>query len=87
MNGTDEKGLATMSKEKEPRTPSFILDTGKEKLICTPDNTMAFLYEDEKYDHIFYIVNQDEDTMHGFHIFRHLMPDNLCEPSPLPDRL
>ncbi len=77
MNGTDEKGLATMSKEKEPRTPSFILDTGKEKLICTPDNTMAFLYEDEKYDHIFYMTQQDEERMFGYHIFRHVLGDQF----------
>lgn len=66
-----------MNHERQPEIPKFILNIGEEKLICTPENTLAFLYEEEKYDHIFYIVNQDEDTMHGFHIFRHLMPGNF----------
>ena len=63
--------------EREPETPKFILNIGEEKIVCTPENTLAFLYEEEKYDHIFYIVSQEEDTMHGFHIFRHLMPENF----------
>lgn len=66
-----------MNFEREKEIPHFVLDTGKERLICTPENTLAFLYEEEKYDHIFYIVSQEEDTMRGFHIFRHLIPENF----------
>lgn len=66
-----------MNFEREPEIPKFVLNLGEEKVVCTPENTLAFLYEEEKYDHIFYIVSQEEDTMRGFHIFRHLMPENF----------
>ena len=66
-----------MNHEREKEIPHFDLDTGKERLICTPENTLAFLYENSEYDHIFYIKSQEEDTMHGFHIFRHLLGDNF----------
>ena len=39
--------------EREPEIPKFVLNLGEEKVVCTPENTLAFLYEEEKYDHIF----------------------------------
>lgn len=66
-----------MNHEKQPEIPKFILNIGEEKVVCTPENTLAFLYENPEYDHIFYIKSQEEETMHGFHIFRHLMPENF----------
>ena len=66
-----------MGKEQEPQSPKFVIDTGKEKLICTPENTMAFLYEDEQYDHLFYIASQTEDSWQGYHIFRHVLGEQF----------
>lgn len=67
-----------MNHERQPEIPKFILNIGEEKVVCTPENTLAFLYEDNKYDHIFYVTQKDEeDNMIGYHIFRHLMPQNF----------
>ena len=63
--------------EKEPQLPYFSLDIGTEILICTPENTLAYLYEDNRYDHIFYMTRQEEDRMMGYRIFRHLMPEQF----------
>ena len=63
--------------EKEPQLPHFSLDIGTEILICTPDNTFAYLYEDNRYDYIFYMTRQEEDRMMGYRIFRHLMPEQF----------
>lgn len=67
-----------MNKEPKRELPKFILNIGEDKVVCTPENTLAFLYEDNKYDHIFYVTQKDEeDNMIGYHIFRHLMPQNF----------
>lgn len=67
-----------MNHERQPEIPKFILNIGEEKIVCTPENTLAFLYEDNKYDHIFYITSKDEDdNMMGYHIFRHLMKNDF----------
>ena len=66
-----------MNHERQPEIPKFILNIGEEKLICTPENTLAFLYEDNKYDHVFYVTYQDDEAMHGYHIFRHLLPEDF----------
>jgi hypothetical protein len=63
--------------EREPEIPKFILNIGEEKVVCTPENTLAFLYEDEQYDHIFHITKQENDMMYGFHIFRHLLGNDF----------
>ncbi len=63
--------------EREPELPKFILNIGEEKVVCTPENTLAFLYEDEKYDHIFYVIEESDDGMRGYHIFRHLMKNDF----------
>lgn len=67
-----------MNKEPKPELPKFILNIGEEKIVCTPENTLAFLYEENKYDHIFYVTQKDEeDNLHGYHIFRHLVPEGF----------
>ena len=63
--------------ERETRKPKFVLKVGDEQYVCTPDNTLAFLYEQPEYDHIFHITHEDEDSMRGYHIFRHLLGDNF----------
>ena len=65
--------------EREPKLPHFVLDIGNQNIICTPENTLAFLYEKSEYDHIFYVVSREEDTMRGYHIFRHLLPSKFDE--------
>jgi len=70
-------GDTQMAREKEPRPKSFVIDIGTEQLICTPDNTLAYLYEEEKYDHIFYITKVTEERMFGYHIFRHVLGDQF----------
>lgn len=59
-----------MSKEREPQIYAFSIDTGNGHLICTPDNTEAYLYEDEKFDHIFHVTHEDEDHRYGYPIYR-----------------
>lgn len=57
--------------EREPtKDPHFFIDIGEKKLECRPENTLGFLYEENKYDHIFFIVENEEETMQGFFIFR-----------------
>lgn len=67
-----------MNHERE-KPPHFVMDIGREQLICTPDNTLAYLYENSEYDHIFYVVDEDEGDMRGYHIFRHLIPGAFDE--------
>jgi hypothetical protein len=60
--------------EREPtKEPSFTINTGEEKIICTPSNTHAYLYEDEQYDHLYYIKEETDTGYLGYHIFRQLM--------------
>ena len=66
-----------MNHERESELPKFVLNIKGEKVVCTPENTLAFLYENEAYDHIFHITNQDEELMYGFHIFRHLLGNDF----------
>ncbi len=57
--------------EREPtKEPRFWLNIGETNLECTPANTLAYLHQDPKHDYLFYIIEQDEDTMNGHHIFR-----------------
>ncbi len=57
--------------EREPtKDPHFFIDIGEKKLECRPENTLGFLYEDEKYDHLFFVVENEEETMQGFFLFR-----------------
>lgn len=66
--------------EREPQEPyAFIIESGDERLVCTPENTRAFLYENEKQDHLFYITGEDENTYYGFPIYRKHLPTTFDE--------
>jgi len=78
LNGIGVKGQATMSKhEREPQSYAFSLEIGNERFICTSENTFGYLYTNTDYDHIFIKTNEDDGTMYGFHIFRHVMGDQF----------
>ncbi len=69
---------------KEPRPKSFWLEIGGQRLICTPENTQAYLYEDPTFDHIFHITSVTRDgIMNGYHIWRPMLGnegfDNLVK--------
>lgn len=69
---------------KEPRPKSFWLEIGGQRLICTPENTQAYLYEDPTFDHIFHITSVTRDgIMNGYHIWRPMVGnegfDNLVK--------
>ena len=66
-----------MSKEREPKSYAFSLEIGNERFICTAENTFGYLYTNTEYDHVFIKTNEDDGTMYGFHIFRHLMGDQF----------
>lgn len=69
-----------MSERQPNPNYSFILNTNNgERLLCTPENTQAYLYEDEKYDHIFHIVTETENGWQGYHIFRHVVGKDFDE--------
>lgn len=63
--------------EREPQDPKFYIDIGEHKLECTPENTFAYLYDDDKYDHVFIKTREDEEVMHGYHLFRHVIGDKF----------
>ena len=70
--------MSNPNHENKPELPSFILRIGEDKVECTPENTLGFLYEQQEFDHIFYVTQRNEDdTLHGFHIFRHLLGENF----------
>lgn len=66
-----------MSKEREPQSYAFSLEIGNQRFICTAENTFGYLYTNTEYDHVFIKTNEDNGTMYGFHIFRHLMGDQF----------
>lgn len=59
--------------ENEPDLPKFLLDIGEEKVVCTPENTIGSLYENEEHDYIFYITEETDEAVYGYYIFRHLL--------------
>ena len=80
MNGKKNRINQEYDMEKEPKSPRFMLEIGNHRLICTPDNTNAYLYEDPTYDHIFYITNKDEDgVLGGYHIWRPMLGNEFDE--------
>lgn len=62
---------------KEPKQEFFVLKMGEQRLICTPENTVGFLYENTEYDHIFYITEEDDEAYKGFHIFRSVLGEHF----------
>lgn len=63
--------------EREPRPIEFYIDIGDKHLICTPENTKAYMHENPKHDYLFYIVEQDDDIMRGHHIFRDMLKEQF----------
>lgn len=68
-----------MSKEKEPKKKTFNIYIDGVQCEATPANTMAFLHEEEKYDHLFYITGYDETTeeLRGKYLWRWDTTDEL----------
>jgi len=73
--------------EKQPNKeyqPLFYMQTlDGEQLGCSTANTFAFLHDDPKYDHIFYLVEADAEDEHdyGHYFWRNSIPefDKLVE--------
>ena len=58
-------------KEKSSKNPGFFIKIDKYNMIyCTPQNTIAELYENHEYDHIFIITGQTEEGIVGTHFWR-----------------
>jgi hypothetical protein len=70
-----------MSHEQNPeRQCSFWLELGGRRLNCTPENTDAYLYEDQTFDHIFHTINLDQQgNRNGFYIFRPMLDDETFD--------
>ena len=67
-----------MNNEREPnKIYAFSLEIGEQQFICTRDNTFGYLYENPDYDYVFIKTNEDEDTVYGYRIYRHLMEDQF----------
>ena len=65
-------------KEKEPESyAKFYLDANGDKLECVPENTFAFLYEDTKFDHIFYVVEETDEGYNGLYIWREMLGERF----------
>lgn len=65
-----------MERERPEKQRSFWLEIGGKRLICTPENTSAYLYEDPTYDHLFHTTSLDEHgNRNGFYIFRPMVGD------------
>lgn len=68
---------------KEPNQEKrrlFWLELGGKRLICTPENTQGYLFEDQTFDHLFHITSVENDgTMNGYHIFRPMLGDEAFD--------
>lgn len=63
-----------MEKENSnERFARFYLDLYGKKVECTPENTEAYLYEDEKFDHIFYCLEETDEYKAGYKIWREML--------------
>lgn len=56
--------------EREPKNKTFFIEINGERVECTPDNTFAFLHENTKFDHMFYVTEHEEGRMNGIYIWR-----------------
>jgi hypothetical protein len=70
-----------VNREPQPeKQSSFWLELGGKRLNCTPENTDAYLYEDQTYDHIFHTISLDEqNNRNGFYIFRPMLDDETFD--------
>jgi len=64
--------------EKEPQKyAKFYLDCNGENLECVPENTFCFLYEDTKFDHIYYVLEETENGYNGYYIWREMLGEQF----------
>jgi hypothetical protein len=64
------------SPEQPPKQPDMLLEIGNQRLHCTPENTFGYLYEDTRFDHLFFVTKQrDDGVMEGYHIWRPMLED------------
>jgi hypothetical protein len=70
-----------MNHEPRPeKQKSFWLELGGKRINCTPENTDAYLYEDQTFDHIFHTINHDQHgNRNGFYIFRPMLGDEAFD--------
>jgi hypothetical protein len=67
------------NKEPKPKK-TFWLELGNKRIICTPDNTKAYLFEDPTFDHLFHITSvENNGNMNGFYIFRPMLGDEAFD--------
>lgn len=64
--------------EREPQDPSFYIEIYGKELYCTPENTRGYLYEDDRFDHIFYITKRYKNgDMGGYRIWREMLGEGF----------
>ena len=63
--------------EKQPKKqPDMLIEIGNKQLHCTPENTFGYLYEDPRFDHLFYVTEQNKDgSLNGYHLWRPMLDD------------
>lgn len=66
-----------MSEKEPPKYAKFHLEANGERLECVPENTFAFLYEDTRFDHIFYVTQETEEGFNGFYFWREMLGDRF----------
>ena len=67
----------TNREQEPPKYAKFYLDANGERLECVPENTFAFLYEDTRFDHIFYVTQETEEGFNGFYFWREMLGDRF----------
>lgn len=62
---------------KQPeRKPEMVINIGNQRLVCTPENTLAYLYEDQRFDHLFYVTEDNgKGELSGYHLWRTMLDD------------
>ena len=66
-----------MENEKPEKYAKFHLEANGERLECVPENTFAFLHEDTRFDHIFYVTQETEEGFNGFYFWREMLGDRF----------
>jgi hypothetical protein len=59
--------------ELDPQDPKFVITIDDEKLVCTPQNTLAFVHSEgfKDVDHIFrHLVELDDEEEQGVFVWR-----------------
>ena len=66
-----------MENEQPEKYAKFHLEANGQRLECVPENTFAFLYEDTRFDHIFYVTQETEEGFNGFYFWREMLGDRF----------